>query len=333
MRVVQPRGERGSLKWIQRFIEERPGDLKPHGLSPVRWVSPLAGDDYAEYRDAAFLKRIGCGHLGAALKDFWPARGPHWDALGVTDRGPVLVEAKAHLTEFFSPPSKASAASRAKIDAAFAQVRADLGGRTGADWAEVFFQYADLPAHLWVLHQRGIAADLLFVSFIGDAEMGGQGDAEVWHTAFAAAERSRTAADSCAFRPFSSCFPGRRRVASDRRRCVLRLIRSTRVPVLKWRTRSRTLSPMKHASSTDLRKNLSAMMDCVTADREPLLVTRAGGEPVVMISLEDYQAMDETAYLMSNPANARALRDAIERVERGEVVTKTMEDLEAFADE
>ena len=190
MRVVQPRGERGSLKWIQRFIEERPGDLQPPGLLPVRWVSPLASDDFAEYRDAAFLGRIGCSHLGEALRDSWPARGPQWDALGITDRGPVLVEAKAHLPEFFSPPSKALAASRAQIDAAFATVRAGLGVRGGADWAEVFFQYANRLAHLWFLHRNGVAADLIFVSFLGDDEMGGPSGAEVWRAAFAAADHA-----------------------------------------------------------------------------------------------------------------------------------------------
>jgi len=85
---------------------------------------------------------------------------------------------------------------------------------------------------------------------------------------------------------------------------------------------------MKHTTSTDLRKNLSAMMDRVNEDHEPVIVTRAKGKPVVMISLEDYQAMDETTYLLASPANARALRDAIARVERGEVVVRTLAELE-----
>ena len=90
---------------------------------------------------------------------------------------------------------------------------------------------------------------------------------------------------------------------------------------------------MKHTSSTDLRANLSSMMDRVNDDHEPLLVTRAKGKPVIVISLEDYEAMDETAYLLASPANAKALREAISRVERGEVVTKTMAELEAMAGE
>ena len=87
---------------------------------------------------------------------------------------------------------------------------------------------------------------------------------------------------------------------------------------------------MKHTTSTDLRKNLSAMMDRVNEDHEPLVVTRAQGKPVVMISLEDYEAMDETAYLLASPANAKALQEAMARVEASPLVTKSIEDLEAL---
>ncbi|WP_456386932.1 type II toxin-antitoxin system Phd/YefM family antitoxin [Profundibacter sp.] len=90
---------------------------------------------------------------------------------------------------------------------------------------------------------------------------------------------------------------------------------------------------MKHTSSTDLRANLSKMMDQVNDDHEPLIVTRAKGKPVVMISVEDYDAMDETAYLLSSPANKAALLESIVQVERGELVHKTIEELEAMAEE
>lgn len=90
---------------------------------------------------------------------------------------------------------------------------------------------------------------------------------------------------------------------------------------------------MKHTTSTDLRKNLSALMDQVNDDHEPLIVTRANGKPVVMVSLEDYDAMDETAYLLSSPANAQALKEAMERVEKGKQVRKSLSELEAMEDE
>ena len=90
---------------------------------------------------------------------------------------------------------------------------------------------------------------------------------------------------------------------------------------------------MKHASSTELRSNLSSMMDRVIDDHEPLMVTRAKGRTVVLISLEDYAAMDETTYLLSSPANAKALHDAIARLDAGDEIVKTMEELVAMTEE
>ncbi len=77
---------------------------------------------------------------------------------------------------------------------------------------------------------------------------------------------------------------------------------------------------MKILSSTELRKNLSKMMDLVNDDHEPVIVTRARGKPVVMLSLEDYDSMDETAYLLASPANRKSLLESIAQVEAGNVI-------------
>jgi len=90
---------------------------------------------------------------------------------------------------------------------------------------------------------------------------------------------------------------------------------------------------MKHISSTDLRANLSSVMDRVNDDHEPVIVTRAGGKPVVMVSLEDWASMDETTYLMSSPANRAELLASIADAEAGLGIVKTMEELEAMAQE
>lgn len=66
-----------------------------------------------------------------------------------------------------------------------------------------------------------------------------------------------------------------------------------------------------------LRSKLKAFMDKVCAERVPLLVTRKNGEDVVIISREEYEALDETAYLSSSPENARRLKKAITDVEGG----------------
>ena len=74
---------------------------------------------------------------------------------------------------------------------------------------------------------------------------------------------------------------------------------------------------MKTLSYTDSRARYAEVLDSVVDDREEVVITRAGHEPVVIVSLEDYEALKETAYLMRSPANARRLLDAMERLEAG----------------
>lgn len=74
---------------------------------------------------------------------------------------------------------------------------------------------------------------------------------------------------------------------------------------------------MKTMSYTDSRARYAEVLDSVTNDREEVVITRAGHEPVVIVSLEDYESLKETAYLMRSPTNARRLLDAMERLEAG----------------
>lgn len=90
---------------------------------------------------------------------------------------------------------------------------------------------------------------------------------------------------------------------------------------------------MRTLSSTELRANLSSVMDQVNDDHEPVIVTRAKGKPVVMVSLEDWASMDETTYLLSSPANKAALFQAIAETDPATMVSKTIEELEAMARE
>ena len=59
------------------------------------------------------------------------------------------------------------------------------------------------------------------------------------------------------------------------------------------------------------------MLDTVTNDREEVIITRAGHDPVVVVSLDDYESLKETAYLLKSPANARRLLASIEQLENG----------------
>ena len=196
-RVIHPIGTRGSLKWIQRAVSHRQDLLQPPSLGSVSWVSPLPDDDWAEYRDGSFLELVGHGGLSAELAAFWPRRGPQWDALGVLPgNGVLLVEAKAHLAEFKSPPSQAMLESRDKIVAALETVKSRLNANGDADWSQTYYQYANRIAHLWWLCDRGVDAHLLFVSFLHDSDMNGPTVAAEWEAAFHQADRALGLADS-----------------------------------------------------------------------------------------------------------------------------------------
>jgi hypothetical protein len=192
MRVEQQEGTRGSLKWIQRAVNERWPTLEQpilrqtRGHGTIEWLSPLAVDEYAEYRDGSFLKLIGQAALEPALAAFWPARGPQWDALGRTSQGDVLlVEAKAHVAEMFSPATAAGAESRSRIDACLIEVARQLGTNAmRASWSEFFYQIANRIAHLHFLRTRGVPAWLIFVNFVGDELMGGPSTSEAWEKAY-----------------------------------------------------------------------------------------------------------------------------------------------------
>lgn len=65
------------------------------------------------------------------------------------------------------------------------------------------------------------------------------------------------------------------------------------------------------------RAHLASTMDRVCNDHAPLIITRKGERSVVMLSLEDYNALEETAYLLRSPANAQRLLGAIEQLNAG----------------
>ncbi|MDX7953883.1 type II toxin-antitoxin system prevent-host-death family antitoxin [Lichenihabitans sp. Uapishka_5] len=76
---------------------------------------------------------------------------------------------------------------------------------------------------------------------------------------------------------------------------------------------------MRSTSYSDFRRNLAATLDSVSADREPVAITRDRGKPVaVLMSLEDYEALTETDYLLRSPRNADRLLDATRSLEAGE---------------
>ncbi len=77
---------------------------------------------------------------------------------------------------------------------------------------------------------------------------------------------------------------------------------------------------------TSARGNLAKTMKKVCDDHSPVIITRKTESPVVMMSLEDYQALEETAYLLRSPKNARRLLESINQLEMGEGFEKELTD-------
>jgi antitoxin YefM len=77
---------------------------------------------------------------------------------------------------------------------------------------------------------------------------------------------------------------------------------------------------MDHVSYTELRQNLKKHLDKVCDDRAPLVVTRRNAEPVIVLSLTEYEALEETLHLLSDPANAEHLHKSMAQAEAGEFV-------------
>lgn len=79
-------------------------------------------------------------------------------------------------------------------------------------------------------------------------------------------------------------------------------------------------------SYSDTRARLKEVMDGVIDNRAPVVVTRKRGEAVVMVSLADWNGMEETLRLLSSPANAVRLRDATQQLDAGGGVERELID-------
>jgi antitoxin YefM len=74
---------------------------------------------------------------------------------------------------------------------------------------------------------------------------------------------------------------------------------------------------MKAISYTAARNNLAKTMEMVCEDHDPVIVTRKSNQSVVIMSMEDYESMNETAYLMRSPENVKRLKESIKELDSG----------------
>ena len=82
---------------------------------------------------------------------------------------------------------------------------------------------------------------------------------------------------------------------------------------------------MNAISYTAARENLASTMDRVCTDHTPVIITRNRDQSVVMLSLEDYESLEETAYLIRSPVNAKRLLEAIHALESGQGIVQNVD--------
>lgn len=154
-------------------------------------MSPLANDEFAEYRDEDVIRLTSMQLPKRPLVDFWPVRGPQWDALArVGTKGALLVEAKANIPEIVSPGTSAEGKRRELIERSLSEVKSYLGIDERIGWSGKLYQYANRLAHLYFLREiNGQDAYLAFVYFTGDRDIDGPATIEEWQAALPVAKR------------------------------------------------------------------------------------------------------------------------------------------------
>ena len=83
---------------------------------------------------------------------------------------------------------------------------------------------------------------------------------------------------------------------------------------------------MRAISYTAARENLAQTMSRVCENHDPVIITRKSSDAVVMLSLEDFEALNETAYLLRTPRNARRLLASIEELESGQGTERALDE-------
>lgn len=192
-RIKQNPNGHGSLKDIQILINKNQSlidsKIKKYltALSEreIIWTSPLESDDFAEYRDNDFIKKVGLEPDKVKLNEFWPNRGPQWDALAKTKEGDIiLIEAKANIPEIVSPGTGASELSKELIDQSLLETKEYLNIKNDTDWSRKFYQYTNRIAHLYFLREKCKKdAYLINVYFIGDKSVNGPESILEWQGA------------------------------------------------------------------------------------------------------------------------------------------------------
>lgn len=168
------RGKKGSKFWVQTIINS---DMKIElerqiGIGNINWISPLAKDNYIEYKlnQDYISELIG---VPKSFYDFWPSNQPQWDAIGITEDVIVLVEAKAHLQELNSNLSAKSEKSKILINESMRRIYGKYysNGNFGK-WIRGYYQLGNRLTFLRNMNDlvevEGRKVKLIFLNIIND---------------------------------------------------------------------------------------------------------------------------------------------------------------------
>jgi len=184
------RAPKGSQRQIQTYVNEHQEMLTQEVLkalpslaaqqSKIKWVSPLQSEHYAEYYDQGLLRALEHPELTNILNQFWPRKGPHWDALAVVEmadrsagKGVLLVEAKSYRLEVTGVGTQADGESLRVIIDRMRDTAKWLGVTwrpSYADlWTGTLYQYANRLAYLYFFREIAkIPAWLVNIYFLND---------------------------------------------------------------------------------------------------------------------------------------------------------------------
>ena len=174
----------GSQLQIQIYVNRRQRELNSaivaalldfSSSTRLDWVSPVEISGFEEYRDLEFLDALDLKRVAMDLAEFWPRRGPVWDALAKVQHGPsgavgvLLVEGKSYPGEMRSGGADASEGSLETIEASLDRTRTWLGARKTSSWTGDLYQFANRLAHLYFFRKIvQIPAWLISLNFVDD---------------------------------------------------------------------------------------------------------------------------------------------------------------------
>lgn len=178
------RAAAGSQRWLQYYVNHNKGSLLSEQISGVagicirnvEWASPLVEQGFREYRDEDALTAVDQASLWPLLRQFWPRRGPCWDALGKyvgglqsSGTGVLLVEAKSYPGEVEGNGCMASTVSRGVIERSLIATKLWLKADPTTDWLGPLYQSANRLAHLYFMREIARVPTLLVnVYFLND---------------------------------------------------------------------------------------------------------------------------------------------------------------------